>query len=79
LEASIWCFLNTDNYKDAVLKAVNLGGDTDTIAAITGGLAGLYYGIEDIPSEWRNKIASPHLINNLLDKIDLNENYIQKL
>jgi len=44
LEASIWCLLSTDNYKDAVLKAVNLGDDTDTTGAVTGGLAGLLYG-----------------------------------
>ena len=46
LEASIWCLLNTDNYSDAVLKAVNLGGDTDTTACVTGGIAGLLYGYE---------------------------------
>ena len=79
LEASIWCFLNTDNYKDAVLKAVNLGGDTDTIAALTGGLAGMYYGYDNIPKEWLGQIASPHLINNLLDKINPDAKYIQKL
>ena len=38
-----------DNYKDAVLKAVNLGEDTDTVAAICGGLAGIYYGFDEIP------------------------------
>lgn len=54
LEAAIWCLLNTNNYKDCVLKAVNLGGDTDTVAAIAGGLAGLYYGYENIPEEWIN-------------------------
>ena len=52
LEAAIWCLLNTDNYKDLVLKAVNLGGDTDTIGAIAGGLAGAFYGVEQIPAEW---------------------------
>lgn len=51
-EAAIWCVLNTDNYKDCVLKAVNLGDDTDTVAAIAGGLAGLYYGKDKIPTEW---------------------------
>ena len=40
LEAALWCLLSTDNYKDCVLTAVNLGGDTDTIAAVAGGLAG---------------------------------------
>ena len=52
LEASVWCFLNTDNYKDCVLKAVNLGDDTDTVGAVAGGLAGLYYGLEAIPENW---------------------------
>ena len=52
LEAAIWCFLNTDSYKECVLKAVNLGDDTDTVGAVAGGLAGLYYGLEAIPAEW---------------------------
>ena len=51
-ESVIYCLKNTDNYKDAVLKAVNLGGDTDTIAGICGALAGIYYGYDSIPSEW---------------------------
>ena len=54
LEAVLYCLLETENYKDAVLKAVNLGHDTDTVAAITGGLAGIYYG--DIPQEWIDDI-----------------------
>jgi ADP-ribosyl-[dinitrogen reductase] hydrolase len=49
LEASIWCMLTTQSYKEAVLKAVNLGGDTDTTGAVVGGLAGLYYGMKSIP------------------------------
>ena len=57
LEASIWCILTTSNYKEAVLKAVNLGEDTDTTAAVAGGLAGLIYGIESIPKEWLEVIA----------------------
>ncbi len=52
LEASLWCWLNSSSYKEAVLKAVNLGGDTDTTAAITGGLAALSYGLSDIPESW---------------------------
>ena len=52
LEAVIWCLLNTNDYKSFVLKAVNLGDDTDTVAAIAGGLAGIIYGLENIPSEW---------------------------
>lgn len=62
LEAAIWCFLNTDNYKDCVLKAVNLGDDTDTVGAVAGGLAGIYYGIEAIPEEWINLLPKKEWI-----------------
>ncbi len=57
LEAAIWCLLNSSNYKECVLKAVNLGQDTDTVAAVAGGLAGILYGYEDIPAEWINDLA----------------------
>ncbi len=57
LEAALWCLLTTDNYKKAVLKAVNLGEDTDTTAAIAGGLAGLIYGWESIPKLWVSELA----------------------
>jgi ADP-ribosylglycohydrolase len=76
LEAAVWCFLNTANYKDAVLKAVNLGSDTDTIAALTGGLAGLYYGYDTIPENWINQIAAPKMINKILDRLNPQEKYI---
>jgi ADP-ribosylglycohydrolase len=65
LEASIWCLLTTDNYKDAVLKAVNLGQDTDTTGAVTGGLAGLLYGYESIPKHWLNQLARKDDIEDL--------------
>jgi ADP-ribosylglycohydrolase len=57
LEAALWCFLRTDSYHDAVLKAVNLGGDTDTTACVTGALAGLYYGEPSLPEAWLRKLA----------------------
>jgi ADP-ribosyl-[dinitrogen reductase] hydrolase len=57
LEASVWCLLGTDNYQDAVLRAINLGEDTDTTGAVTGGLAGLYYGLGQIPAKWINALA----------------------
>ena len=69
LEASFWCLLNTRNYADAVLKAVNLGGDTDTTACVTGGLAGLLYGYEDIPKGWRTKIARREDIDDLCTRL----------
>ena len=65
IEACVWCLLTTDNYKAAVLKAVNLGHDTDTTAAVTGGLAGLLYGFDEIPKEWVKKIAKREEIEEL--------------
>lgn len=62
LEAAIWCFLNTNNYCDCTLKAVNLGEDTDTIAAIAGGLAGIFYA--EIPKEWIDELRGKEVIEN---------------
>ena len=50
--AAIWCLEHTDSYRDCVLAAVNLGDDTDTTACVAGGLAGILYGYEGIPTEW---------------------------
>jgi ADP-ribosyl-[dinitrogen reductase] hydrolase len=69
LEASLWAFLTTENFKDAVLKAVNLGDDADTIGAITGGMAGLFYGFEQIPEEWINQLARKEDIENLCNRL----------
>ena len=71
LEASIWCLLTTNTYQEAVLKAVNLGGDTDTIAAITGGLAALLYGYETIPEKWLNTIAKKDEIIDLGERLSI--------
>ena len=66
LEASIWCLLTSDNYEVSVLKAVNLGGDTDTTGAVTGGLAGLMYGFKSIPKLWVASIRKTIEINKLI-------------
>lgn len=68
LEAAIWCLLNTGSYKDCVLKAVNLGEDTDTVAAVAGGLAGILYGYDSIPKEWVNTLVKNDMISNLCDE-----------
>ncbi|WP_370899018.1 ADP-ribosylglycohydrolase family protein [Chryseobacterium gossypii] len=65
LEASLWCFMNSESYPEAVLKAVNLGDDTDTTGAITGGIAGIYYGFENIPREWVSELVRKDDIENL--------------
>ena len=69
LEASLWSFLNSKTFKDAVLTAVNLGGDTDTIGAVTGGLAGIYYGYSAIPKDWVKKIAKVDEIMELSERL----------
>lgn len=69
LEASIWCLLSTDSYPEAVLKAVNLGEDTDTTACVTGGLAGLLYGVETIPETWMNLLARRMDIEDLANRL----------
>jgi ADP-ribosylglycohydrolase len=73
LEAAVWCFLNTDNYADCVLKAVNLGADTDTVAAVVGGIAGMYYGYESIPAEWVEQLARLDYIKELCGKLSVKE------
>lgn len=57
LEAALWCFLNTYNFRAAVLRATNLGRDADTTAAICGQLAGAFYGESGIPHEWRERLV----------------------
>lgn len=66
LEAALWCVLHTTNYKEAVLLAVNLGDDTDTVAAITGGLSGLIYGYDNIPTDWLESLRNKELIERCL-------------
>lgn len=73
LEAALWCLLKTDSYKDCVLTAVNLGGDTDTIAAVAGGLAGVLYGTggeKGIPEEWISQIPRKEWISKLCDQLE---------
>lgn len=70
LEASLWSFLNAESYAEAVLKAVNLGEDTDTTGAITGGIAGIYYGFENIPEEWVSELVRKDDIEKLCGRLE---------
>ena len=68
LEASLWCLLNSEGFEEAVLKAVNLGEDTDTTGAITGALAGMFYGIDSIRLAWRVELARYDDLTGLFDR-----------
>lgn len=77
-EAAIWSLAKSGSYKDALLKAVNLGLDTDTVGAIAGGLGGLYYGIggeKGIPTEWIDALQKKEYI---LEMCDIAEMEMQK-
>ncbi|MGB4661449.1 MAG: ADP-ribosylglycohydrolase family protein [Mobilitalea sp.] len=76
LEAAIWCFITTDSYEECVLRSVNLGDDTDTVAAVAGGLAGCYYGYSKIPDELLKVIAKREWIEGLCRKFQ--ESLIEK-
>jgi ADP-ribosylglycohydrolase len=69
IEASLWCLLNSNKFSDAVLKAVNLGNDSDTTACVTGGLAGLYYGYNAIPQLWIEILARTDDIKDLCERL----------
>jgi len=73
LESSVWFFLDKESYEDTILSIINIGHDTDTSAAIVGGLAGIYYGQKGIPEYWIASIAKMEDIIEL--GIKLNEKY----
>ena len=75
LEAALWCFSTTDTLEEAILQAANLGDDCDTVAAITGQLAGCHYGKPAIPQDWQNKLVEKDRIKHVaLTLIDLSNN-----
>jgi ADP-ribosyl-[dinitrogen reductase] hydrolase len=69
LEAALWCFLHTDSFGAAVLAAANLGDDADTTAAITGQIAGAFYGAKSIPVVWRGRLAMADDIDALAQRL----------
>lgn len=65
-DAAIWCLEHTGSYRECVLAAVNLGGDTDTTACVAGGLAGILYGMDAIPAEWFGALRGKDVIEACL-------------
>jgi ADP-ribosyl-[dinitrogen reductase] hydrolase len=69
LEAALWCFQQTDSFAAAILLAANLGDDADTTAAITGQLAGAYYGVRGIPEHWLERLHDSEEIAATADRL----------
>lgn len=69
LEAGIWCLLRSTTFRETVLKAVNLGDDSDTTGAVAGGLAGVAYGLDSIPAGWQEQLARRHEILDLAKRL----------
>lgn len=65
LEASIWVILQCKSFKEAIIGAINLGDDTDTVGAITGSMAGIIYGYNNIPEDWLKVLAKKDYLINL--------------
>ena len=71
METVLWSLMNTDNYRDCVLTCVNMGYDADSTAAIAGGLAGMYYGYDNIPKEWINRLAAKEIVDECVAGLEL--------
>lgn len=70
LEATLWILLNTNSYNQSIIGAINLGNDTDTVGACVGGLAGIYYGLENINKTWQSELLKYDYIVELCDKFN---------
>ncbi|KAH8915774.1 ADP-ribosylglycohydrolase [Atractiella rhizophila] len=69
LIAALWAFFTTDSFRDGAIKAVNLGDDADTIGCVFGGLAGAFYGVEQIPQEWLDGLRKRELIEQVAEEL----------
>jgi len=69
LPAALEAFAGTGNFRDAVLTAANLGGDSDVVGAVCGALAGAHYTASAIPTLWRNSLIKKQLIENCADRL----------
>jgi ADP-ribosyl-[dinitrogen reductase] hydrolase len=69
LEAALWCFSNTNSFREAILLAVNLGDDADTTGAVCGQISGAYYGESNIPEEWLKKLVMVNEIRDICDAL----------
>ena len=70
LEAALWCVLVHSNYEDTILEAINMGNDTDTVAAIAGSMAGILYGYDSFPKEWKETLIKRDYLIDLANKFE---------
>jgi ADP-ribosyl-[dinitrogen reductase] hydrolase len=73
LEAALWCFWQAADFRDAILRAANLGDDADTTAAVCGQVAGAYHREEGIPKDWLDRLVMCEEIRGLADRLWLNQ------
>lgn len=69
LTAALWAFASTDNFRDAVLRAANLGGNSDVVTAVCGQIAGAHYSVGAVPGPWRNALMHKDVIENFADRL----------
>ena len=69
LEAALWAFDKSQDFREGALRAANLGDDADTTAAIYGQIAGAFYGVEGIPAEWRERLTMADEITSMADNL----------
>ncbi len=66
---TLWCVSTTDSFEEALILAVNLGHDADTVGAVTGQIAGAFYGASAIPARWLAPLAWRERIEHLADRL----------
>lgn len=69
LESALWAFFTTEDFREGALKVVNLGHDADTVGAVYGGLAGGFYGIENVPTEWLDGLARRDMVEEVVEAV----------
>lgn len=74
LHAALWALATSSNFREGITKVIALGGDTDTYAAVAGGLLGAYYGEQGIPPEWREILIGRQVMENLADEFSIMAN-----
>lgn len=70
LESIIWCFIKSDNYKDCIIATTNIGDDTSSIGALTGALAGIYYGTNKIPKDWYDNVRRKDYLTTISEEFE---------